>query len=76
VSDRAYEDRPGGWWEHLQEQSGGALDAGAEAPEETKTATLPRPPWVQQHPSTCPHGSGHGGCVVHTMRYAPRSVWQ
>jgi hypothetical protein len=76
VSDRAYEDRPGGWWKHLQEQSDIVFDAGADLHDNTKTAALPKPPWLSQRPGTCPHGSSKEGCAMHTMRYMPRSVWQ
>ena len=74
VSDRAFADRPGGWWEHVQAQGGGAQDGSHEHGD--VAAMVPRAPYLPQRPQTCSHGVGADDCVLHEMRYAPRTVWQ
>lgn len=75
VSDRAYAERPGGWWEHVQGAStaGGEHDHGHDG---DVAAMLPRAPYLPERPQTCTHGAGADDCVLHEMRYGARTVWQ
>lgn len=77
ISDPAVADRPGAWWDHVQEQQ-----AAGEFDNEDKVlrhAVVPRPPWLPARPlayDDSQNKNGRHGCGANEMRYMPRTVWQ
>ena len=80
VSDPAYADRPGAWWDHVEAMAA-APQAAAEqdGDHSIRHSVLPRAPWLPARSMAyedSENKNGRHGCLANEMRYMPRTVWQ